>query len=124
MTTADDWYAAHTARLVAEHQQDLAAAHTEHDRRTAVSRHYDRLIADGTLTGKPPHTRTTRLSRREIENLIRATVLPGGHRISDAAVRRLTDAWTADADLAAKQSYDSGHDAGYEECSAGHCRYC
>lgn len=100
MTTAEEWRAANAARLMAEHEQDLAAAHAAFDRRELpMARHHDRIIAAGTPQPKQ-YNRTERLSRPEIENLIRATVLPGGHRISAAAVRRLTDAWTADADNA------------------------
>ena len=82
-----------------------------------MSRYHDRLITAGTVGPKPPPTRDTRMTRTEIENLIRATVLPGGHRISAAAVSRIADAWLADADVA----YDAGHDAGY---AAADCRYC
>ena len=79
-----------------------------------MSRHYDRLIADATLTGKGPPKRTVPMNRTEIENLIRATVLPGGHRISDAAVRRITDAWDADTTLVARIAYDNGYHDGVD----------
>lgn len=79
-----------------------------------MSRHHDRLIEAATLRPKPPAVRTERMTRTEIENLIRATVLPGGHRISDAAVTRIADAWQADADLTHRQAYDTGYHDGVD----------
>lgn len=71
-----------------------------------MSRYFDRLIAE-----QPPGDwgRTERLSRQQVEALIRATVLKQGAVISDAGVRRIADEWLRDTDLA----YSDGYDAGY-----------
>lgn len=80
-----------------------------------MAQHHDRLIDAATLRPKPPAVRTERMTRPEIVNLIRATVLPGGHRISEDAVGRIADAWVADAELTHRLAYDSGYDDAAED---------
>ncbi len=77
-----------------------------------MSRFFDRLIAE-----QPPGDwgRTERLSRRQVEALIRATVLKQGAVISDAGVRRIADEWFADTQMA----YDDGWAEAYDNRGDG-----
>ncbi len=85
-----------------------------------MGHHHDKLIAAATADPRP-EPRPARMTREAIENLIRATVLPGGHRISAAAVRRLADAWVADADTAHALAVEEMHEA-YAPATEG-CTY-
>jgi hypothetical protein len=73
-----------------------------------MARHHDRLIADSTPIPKPTPLPTRPLTRPEIENLIRATVLAQGAVITPAGIRRITDAWLLDATLTRQQAAGDG----------------
>lgn len=85
-----------------------------------MGHHHDKLIAAATPEPRP-EPRPARMTRAAIENLIRSTILPGGQRISHAAVARIADAWTADADTAHALAVEEMHDA-YAPAAEG-CTY-